>query len=319
VGRKHSLYLFRRARVRNRKTLTLITVLGVLLGAFASVALAATPVVDRRRISEVAPAAAPGYLAWSQNTTKRPRHFNLFARPSGGTKFKVNPRRTEAFITGAAIAGNLLAYHQSGRAPADIKFFNLKTRQRKDPQRGINTGMIETYPSISGRWLLFDRTNPSTGVKRIILRNLKAHRSSVLARGRDFTRRGRRYVQGGTVEGLWASWLKCRNFSFCTVRRYNIRTGRSAAIPNPRRRAQFAASVTGRGTVYFAEASFIACGRNPGIWRHTRGGPRKEVIPLRFGRDTSTTSPLVGNSGTTIFFDRFNCNSGRAGIYKAPG
>ena len=51
----------------------------------------ATPLV------ELQPAATEGYLAYSQNSSRHPNRLNLYVRPDGQPRFRVNPRRTVAF------------------------------------------------------------------------------------------------------------------------------------------------------------------------------------------------------------------------------
>jgi hypothetical protein len=243
---------------------------------------------------------APGYLAWSQSSSRQ-RPFNLFVRPSGGTRFRVNPAGTEGFL--GSIDGTTLAYNQA-RPKGDVKFFDLVSRTHADPPPGVNTPAHESTISLSGVWLLFRRSAKAFGTHQdIILFNLTTGEQRLLATGDG----RRKYAQPGTVAGDFVTWLKCRNLGRCDVFRYHIPTAVTVAVPNPRARAQYGASVTADGTVYFAESTNLDCGQDVGIWRYTPTGLRERLARLPRGRDAGKTSPLVKTAVTTIFFDVYDC------------
>ena len=249
---------------------------------------------------EEAPAAAPGWLAWTQTSLRGGPHV-LYAKPSGGERFRVSPRGTEGFA--GSIEGNRLIYSQI-RRKGDLQFFDLSTRTHSDPPAGVNTSAHESIASFSGEWLLF-RRSPGIlrGQQTIILRNLTTNEERVLA-----TADGRRrYAQPGTVNGNFVTWLVCRRSS-CSVFRYEISTGATITVPNPKKRAQFAASGTSDGTVYFVEAARVNCGAGLALWRFTSSGKRQRLARLPSGGDVSKTSPVPENDGrTTVYFDLFDC------------
>ena len=256
--------------------------------------------------NEESPAAAPGWLVWSEGP-KRGSDFDLIARPTGERRFQVNPRGTQAYA--GSIEGTTLVYNEV-RRKGDIVFFDLGTRERTEPPAGINTSAHESVVSFSGDWLLFRRSRSASGGRvRILLRNLETGDELTLQRGNN----GRRYTQPGTVRGDYATWLKCRSRAHCDVFRHQISTGVTTQIPNPKDRAQYAPSVTNEGHVYFVESRNIVCGANAALWRHTITGIRERIGPLPPGHDAAKTSPVVSSDGTvSVYFDAFDCE--REGI-----
>ena len=51
-----------------------------------------------RSSNEIHPAASTAYLAWSQNSGSHPNHYDLFARPVGDPRFRVNPPGTGGLL-----------------------------------------------------------------------------------------------------------------------------------------------------------------------------------------------------------------------------
>jgi hypothetical protein len=182
--------------------------------------------------TEIQPAAGQDAFAWSKDSRRRPFRFDLFVKPDGSPSFKVNPRGTQAF------AGNIerstVVYHQrSRRRKSDIKFLDLVTRARSEPP-GVNTnGNYESQGSLSGDWLLFWRQRRRTNsTQKILLRNLVTEEQRLLATGRS----PRKWTQPGRVSGNFATYVKCRNPSFCNVFRYDIEADETTMIPNPSHR-----------------------------------------------------------------------------------
>ena len=294
-----------------RLTVAVLTGCLVLAAEVRAGALTSRP-VRTSALSEVSPAAHRRHLAWSQTSRAHPRHYNLFVKPAGKRRFRVNAPGTRAFAHGT-IVGHVLAYSERRGGDSNIKFLNLRTRNRTNPPRGVNTARREFSPSRSGHWLLFERSRRNGSHQRILLRNLRNRAQRLLAKGDG----GSHWAQPGTVNGHFATYVKCRRLTRCNVVRYNIRTRNRTRVPNPKGRAQFAASITRRGTVFFAESSNLTCGHFVGIWRYPRGGPRKRLYLFPDGQDTSATAPVARRNGSkTIFFDRFRCRTSSGDIYK---
>lgn len=232
----------------------------------------------------------------------RPGRYDLYVKPQGMSRFKVNPRGTQAFA--GNIDGSTLVYHQrSRRRKSDIKFLDLVTGARSEPA-GVNTRRnFESQGSRSGDWLLFWRQcclTPSR--QKIILRNLATGEQRLLAVGRSL----RRWTQPGRVSGNFVTYTKCRNRSFCNTFRYDIATDQATKIPNLRRQVLAAASVSSDGTAYFSVGEDIfTCEDRSSLWRFTIAGRRIKILSLG-PLDAATTSPLMNADGTTtLFYDAF--------------
>ncbi len=268
--------------------------------------------VRATRAFETQPAGAVGYLAWSQGRNPG----TLWVKPDGEPRFRVNPRGTSGFVTGGAFDGNRLVYY--GRVGTlkqpNVYFFNLTTKRRSNPPRGVNTRRYAEFaPSRSGDWLLFLRRIPRGEIRRVFLFNLATRRKIKL----DESKGNRQLVQPGTVRGNWAVWTRCRRFDRCATFRYDIAAGTKVKLPNPNAKSQYAASVTDDGTVYFAESATIFCGNGFGIWRFPIGGPRERLTTLPRRHDAISTSPVVNpDSSVTVYFDRINCRANTSDIYK---
>ena len=301
-------------RPRLRRKVAFVAIVAIALVNLPAQAAELTGVRTSRR-SEWVPAAAPGFLAWSETPQRRSSHFDLYAKADGEVRFRVNPAGTQAFA--GSIEGTMLTYHQrSSRRKSDIKFYDLVTGLRTSAGDVNTRRNYESNPSRSGEWLLFRRSRmPFDSTQRILLHNLDTGEEQLLATGDG----GRRWAQTGKVSGDYATWVKCPNLSFCNVFRKEISTGTVTQIPNPRRKALSAASVTPDGTVYFAQGNNISCSRAASIWRFTVEEGKSKIISLGQGRDTAVTSPVNNKDGsTTVFFDRFsnNCSLATTNIYK---
>jgi hypothetical protein len=261
------------------------------------------------------PAVDGSYLAWTEAPRAHPDRFRAYARKGGKPRFRVNRRGTVGFTWGGAIDGKRLVYGQArnARAQSDLKFFDLASRKRTGPPAGVNTARIENGASLSGDWLLFRREKRARSSFRIILFNPVTKEAITLDAAHL-----RRYAQPGNVGGNYATWIRCRRFTFCTTFVYDIAAGTRSRVPNPSHRAQYAASITAGGVVYFAESDGGNCGAHIALWRYPLGETRTKLISLPRDRDPLVTSPLVAAGGTTLFFDGINCRTSRGDIFKLP-
>ena len=283
--------------------------------AYTPAAVVATPRIEKQ------PAAALGYLAYSEATRSRPNMFALFVKPAGTPRFRVNPAGTVAFV--GSIDGTTLAYAQrtpSGRG--QIKLFDLVARSWITTPAGVNTAAHEGGPSLSGEWLFFSRAQRRdlSSPRRLILHHLPDGAQTQLDFGNDA------YVQAGGLAGNYVVWTRCRFLNRCRTWLYDIGAGTKHILPNPLGKSQFAASVTADGTAYYAESGTIICTTRKVVrfWRQPLVGARELIGTIPRGRDTAVTSPIVmGDGSVEVFFDRFNCGTGAADIFKfvipAPG
>jgi hypothetical protein len=263
---------------------------------------AATPhvVLDRPRVGEYQPVRGDGWIAWQQNSRKRPGHYDVFVRPvDGGSRVKVNIPGTNG--ANGDIEGDVLVYQQFEKRRSGLRFFDLTTHQRTVPPSGVNTEQWEYWPSTSGRWLLFGRLQHN-GTRRIILFDLSNGDAKNLAkiRGKDA------FLAPGQVSGDWVVWYRCPADSSCNVIRYQISTGESEIIANPHEAQQHSPSVGTGGTVYYARGRG-RCGNRVTLMRQPLEGEAEELWRLPNGDDIGRTHAQMRPRGTTILFDHFSC------------
>ena len=263
------------------------------------------------KASESAPAATSRWLAWTEIPRSRPRRNIVFAR-RGNNTFRVTPRGTNGVTAGGAIDGSTLVHSQrkNGQPNANIKFFNLRTKNRRNAPGPVNTSKHEWGASLSGRWLMFARD----GAKRKIMLYNRATNNLQSLDARRVSRRT--YIQPGHVAGHFGVWVDCPRLSRCEVIKINLRSGKRSHMPDPKNKSQYAASVTPNGTVFWAESEHLAnCNSAVKMIRKPPGRARHKVMNFPQGTDTSTIDPL-GKSGRSIVYDRYNCNTSRADIYR---
>jgi hypothetical protein len=257
--------------------------------------------------ARIAPAGAPGLAAWSASGARAPGAFDAWVRADGEEAVRVNPAGTRAIVGG--LDGTRLAYTELRHGASSIRVVDTATGDRVALPAGVNTGRSEWAPSLSGDRLLFGRVRRRSSEERVLLADLAAGGVRVLAHAK-----GDAYVQPGKVAGDFAVWVRCRDGRRCRVVRRNLATGATVEIPNPGRRAQFAPSLTAGGTVYFAEASRLLCGRRLGLWRYA-AGVRTLLARLPRGTDVARTDA----GGGVLRYDRYDCAAGTARIGSLAG
>jgi hypothetical protein len=277
----------------------------VWLASTALGAVVQVPVLTTPR-DEIQPAAADGWLAWSQNSVAHPNLYSEYARPSGGARFRVNHVGTQGF--GGGIDGTTLVYQQVSRGQSAIKLFNLATHARSNPPTGVNTPRWEFSPTISGSWILFGRANFAVHRWRVILFNTATHQLIVLA-----DRTGRNVSAApGQVNGNFAVWQQC-TATACNVWEYDIGAATKTQLPNTTPgHFNYASSVDSTGTAYFAHSG-NSCGAT--IEKRPVGGPTSVVVALR-GRDVESSYLATITSQSNLFFAKFNCRTKSDDIYK---
>jgi hypothetical protein len=260
------------------------------------------PVRAKSGVGEFQPARRAPYLAWEQNTRARPKHFNVYVKPAGTPKLRVNARGTQGAM--GDITGDVVVYQEfTGRA-SNIKYFDISTQKRTGPQIYVNTKLWEYWPSISGDWILFGRRNLSATERRVILYN----RSTQDVRILDATHSAKSFIAPGQVNGEQAVWYRCRPADLCNVYRYNISSKVTSLIPNPDKRNQHAASIAPDGTIYFARGR-RGCGNSVKLMRRPPGGPTTFMTRIQDGLDVGDSYAAVDASGNNqVFYEQFVCN-----------
>jgi hypothetical protein len=284
------------------RRLAALVVLALVASAIPASAGVPHVVLDRPRIGEFQPARDGGWLAWQQNSSERPRHYDVFVRPAhGGTRIRANPIGTSG--ANGDVEGDVLVYQEFVRGRSGLRFLDLSTGERRLPPDGVNTRSWEYWPSLSGRWLLFGRLR-NHHRRSVILFDLSTGDATRLARIRGADA----FLAPGQVNGRWAVWYRCPTSSECNVLRYNIETGNTAVIPNPGGR-QRSPSVDPDGTVYYVRGQG-ECGNRVRVLRKELGHEPEELWRLPNGDDVGRTYAQAKRRSTVVLYDHFSC--GRA-------
>jgi hypothetical protein len=289
-------------------------VVSVVVAALALPASAAARPLPQMpvRVKEESPSAAPGYLAWVQNTRSHPHLFNVYAQHDGRTRYRVNPVGTQAGL-GIGIDRTTLVYTQRHRGGFNIRMFDLATKHRFAPPAGVNTPRIEDEPTVSGNWLLFHRSHGgATPGQQVILRDLRGGETRVLAsvHGRAAL------LEAGQVNGDWAVFTKSVDGTRFNVWRYRISTRTLVEVPNPRDRVHSSAAVNPFGTVYFEESG-RRCGANATVEIYPVGGPMIIAGTLRPGIDMFHPFLFEHNATDSYLFAKLHCVGGATDIFES--
>jgi hypothetical protein len=272
--------------------------------ASATPAIAGAPeVVVGTERWELEPAASSTFEVWTEARIGRAGfRANVYARPVGGDRFKVNPAGTVAFTGG--IDGSTLAYERDG----DIALFDLVTRTELDVPDGVNTRAFESSASISGPHLLFVRFRADRS--SIVLFDMVAGTSTVLYSKANTARKiFNLYV--GQVNGNFAVWnqdtfsVQAEAFVDADVFLHDIAAKTTARLANPEGTVQYGPSVSADGTVYFGRSGF-GCGLDTQLVQQTLDGTESILYEFPRGRDFASSYAL--DAGTTdVYFDRGRC------------
>jgi hypothetical protein len=284
-----------------RRTTSIAAILTI---ALASSAAAAEDVVATKA-SEADPAASTTHVAWTVITR---RGQNVYAKPLGGARFRVNATGMNGGMGG--IDGTTLVYQEYIHEPdpvSDLRFLDLESGAGSDAPSAVNTGDWEHSPSLSGDKLLFGR-ELENGDQLIVLFDLVTEGSTTLASVSP----GNRFVRVGQVNGNFVTWARDAwrgdQLRSCDVFVHDIAADLTSRVPNRNDKCQYAPSVDPSGTVYFARSGF-GCGVNAAIMRYPAGGNVQRVERLGDGADLANTFAADnGDGSTTVYFDPGRCN-----------
>lgn len=239
-------------------TIPLVLAVSVLPAGASAVTLTSTPVKTAPDpVGLWSPAAEGPWFGWERSPDEV--HYDYFVQKGAHPKFKVNAKGTSA--DGGGIDGHTLVYSQQrANQKADLYRFNLRTHQRTAFPAPVNTRYNETWPTLSGRFLLFTRGRAlgPVRVSTVMLYDRRTHALRVLGRARSGSYDGS-WVTSGQVSGDYAVWSRTffntGGWVRSAVFRYDIRTGTMTKLPKPGRSMPHSSSVTSDGTVYYASHS----------------------------------------------------------------
>jgi hypothetical protein len=265
--------------------------------------------------SQLLPSATPGatFVGFSASRPGSPNLFDAYVKAAGQPRVKVNTSGT-AFAGG--FDGNTFIYQHVAHGQSNIGLFNVMTSVHSLPT-GVNTSAWEWSPTISGDWILFGRQNLNVNPisDHVILRSEVGGVTLVLD---SQVGAPDRILDPGQVNGDYASWDRYTPSSHTgTVRRYTISTAHTDILQLPIGKIQYASSVNSAGDLFYVRSG-IGCGKQVVIRENVFGVSDTALATLPAGYDVFKTFAVDEGGGvTSLYFDRFNCSTGKGGdIFK---
>jgi hypothetical protein len=225
---------------------------------------------------------------------------NVYLRKGSRPRIKLNK-------TGYAFAPDIEApfviYWQNG----DLKLYRMDKGKHVALPARINTRAWERGPSISDKWIMFERERAAD--QRILLYNRKTGAMRVIAilRG-DWPLE----LNSGEVNGNWAVWQRC--ISTCVVVRYNIATRtKTFAWSAAGSLGLFSPSVTGKGVVYAVRSEDTELARYGGPGDPGTGTP---ILTLPSSAISGTFARSKPDGSVDVYYSRNDYVDDRTDVYR---
>ena len=290
-----------------------LVVVGLVCVATAWATLLTPEPVVTAKGRQIHPSAALGgaYLAYSQS---RPGHFyafDVYVKPAGMRRFKVNTRG-QGFAGG--IDGTTLIWQRVRNGQSDLRLFDLASHTRSVPA-GVNTRRYEYWPTISGDWILYGQSWRRFLNSRVILHDTNTSETRILDervnRSANTGRPGageRRLCHLGNHQRPHERLRTC----FCIRSRPRQRrrlprpTGKAAVLP-----------------IRHARRHGLLRTQRTRLWSHVvlreyAAGVDTPlaVLPRGYNVFSNTFAVDEGGGVTSVYFDRVQCSTGKSHIYK---
>jgi hypothetical protein len=279
------------------------------VGVLPAGALSATDVeLLGSRNAEIYPAANDTMLAWSENSARHPRIFNMYVRPlAGGHATRLNAEGTRGYS--GAFDGPALIFQQiTNTGHSDLREYDTDTKQFVPVPDGVNTGKWEAAPSIDGDYILFDRSVSRRRhyTIRLVLHRISTGHEEILG-SVSGPYRGGPEIAPGQLNGDLATWDVCSRAQGCDVFLHRISTGHTQKIAD--RQQEYASSLASDGTVFFIRSG-VGCGTKARLMRYV-SGTAEVVRTFAKNRDSFDTYAL---SPTQLVREVDNCRTGDANV-----
>jgi len=100
--------------------------------------------------------------------------------------------------------------------------------------------------------------------------------------------------------------------------RYQISTQQADALAVPRGKVQYAPTVDHVGDVFYVRSNVGLCGSRVAIREAINGGSDVPLVRIPRGYDIGVMNAVDEGpgDGVSVYFDRYNCNSGFYDSYK---
>ncbi len=264
--------------------------------------------------NQLYPSATPAgtFVGFSAN---RPgaNLYDAYVKPSGGAPIKVN--RSGTGYTGG-FDGTIFIYQHVVGSQSDIGLYDTGSTAHTLPT-GVNTAAWEWSPTLSGDWILFGRRNLNSKPisDRVVLRNELTSETRILE---EQITAPDKLLTPGQVNGDYASWDRWVYAARTgTVVRYQISAQTKFTVPRPAGKIQYASSVDPAGDLFYVRSG-LGCGKQVVIRENVPGVSDVTLATVPAGFDVFKTYAVDEGGGTTsLYFDRFNCATGKGGnVYK---
>ena len=163
------------------------------------------------------------------------RHYVVYAKQFGGSRFRVNPSGTEGWV--GSIEGTTLIYQQwiPSKGTSDIFSYDLVAKTKTKIGKPVSTGGWDYDPTGSGDWVMYSRYYRD-GDRKIFLYNTNTHELR-----RRASTSGRRWIlRSSQVNGNYAVWEKTEvrhgRLAGCNVFLYDIAGDTTTKLTNPNAR-----------------------------------------------------------------------------------
>jgi hypothetical protein len=280
---------------------------GVMLVSGIAIAGTAVEVLNTPR-NDFMGSAEDGYLAFAQSRVGKPNKTDVYLKPPGEAKFKVNVAGTTAFYPNVEIGdvthGDRLVFAQRVSGNTNVKIWDVDGGQFVNTPAAINSAAIESKPSISGDHLFFGRGPDEGGgyMTRLFLYDFVADVTQPIARA---PRNG--IIFPGTVNGDWLSWTQCSPTD-CRAFRHQISTDNDQEVPTTGRLV-YTSAVGQDGVVWYMQSG-IGCGANVKLRRHEVGVGAATIIDFADGIDGNVSDlDDTDPKNRQLYFDRVRCSN----------
>ena len=274
-------------------------------------AIGATGVLTTKAY-EFNPAATDTYISWNGISH---RHYVVYAKPIGGSRFRVNPKGTDAW--NGSIDGTTLIYQQyvPSKGRSDIYSFDLSTKTRSKLGSPVSTDRWEYDPAGSGEWVMYGRYFRNADRKIYIYNTTTLELRTIAS-----TSGNNWLLDPSQVNGNYAVWdrYKFRRHRpvECNVFLYDIAGDTKTKLANPNNRCQYSPGVNPAGTVFFGRSGF-GCGRNVVLRQIPLAGSPTRVVKIRSGHDVQSLYAVDnGDTTTDLYYDPSSCTKAKADIVK---
>jgi hypothetical protein len=176
---------------------------------------------------------------------------------------------------------------------------------------GVNTSRPELGGDLSGALMQVLRAGSDWTRYSVNVVDLDAGTTRVVYRAPRSL-----YLEPGRVNGPWMTFTACKLAAgACVVERLDTRNGTRVRAPAAPTTVDYASGVGPDGTTYFVR-SRRGCGASVRLMRWLPGSPPETVVTLPARVDAHHVDATVIDGVTWLYFDRYDCGTGRADVYR---